>query len=64
MNRMYDLGVIGPGTKYDMSPLDMKKRATQEFMEIYGIALANRFGIGDLLAEGTARMADILGRTG
>jgi len=63
MKRMYDKGVIGPGTKYDTAPLNFKKFATREFMEIYGIALANRYGIGDLLAEGTARMADKLGRT-
>ncbi len=63
MKRMYDKGVIGPGTKYDTAPLNFKKFATKEFMEIYGIALANRYGIGDLLAEGTARMADKLGRT-
>jgi aldehyde:ferredoxin oxidoreductase len=63
MKKMYDMGIIGPGTKYDMAPLDMNKFATQEFMEIYGIALANRYGIGDLLADGTARLADTLGRT-
>ena len=63
MKRMYDMGVIGPGTKFDMAPLDMKKFPTMEFMEIYGIALANRYGIGDLLAEGTARFCEKLGRT-
>jgi hypothetical protein len=44
MKRMYDMGVIGPGTKYDTAPLNFKKFATQEFMEIYGIALAHRSG--------------------
>ncbi len=63
MKKMYDMGVIGPGTKYDMAPLNMKDFATPEFMEIYGIALAKRFGLGDLLAEGTARFAEKLGRT-
>ncbi len=63
MKKMYDMGIIGPGTKYDMAPLNMKDFATQEFMEIYGLALANRYGIGDLLAEGTARFAEKLGRT-
>ncbi len=63
MKKMYDMGIIGPGTKYDMAPLNMDKFATMEFMEIYGIALANRYGIGDLLADGTARFAEKLGRT-
>jgi aldehyde:ferredoxin oxidoreductase len=62
MKKMYDMGVIGPGTKYDMAPLNMDKFPSQEFMEIYGIALANRYGIGDLLAEGTARFCEKLGR--
>ncbi|MFC1839438.1 aldehyde ferredoxin oxidoreductase N-terminal domain-containing protein [Thermodesulfobacteriota bacterium] len=63
MKRMYDMGIIGPGTKYDMSPLNMDKFPSMEFMEIYGIALANRYGIGNLLAEGTARFCEALGRT-
>jgi aldehyde:ferredoxin oxidoreductase len=63
MKKMYDMGVIGPGTKYDIAPLNMKDFTKPEFMEIYGIALAKRFGIGDLLAEGTARFAEKLGRT-
>jgi hypothetical protein len=36
----------GTNTKIDMAPLNMKKFATEEFMEIYGIALARRSGIG------------------
>ncbi len=63
MKKMYDMGIIGPGTKFDMTPLNMNKFATEEFMEIYGIALAKRYGIGDLLAEGTARFCEKLGRT-
>jgi len=63
MKRMFDMGIIGPGTKYDMAPLDMSKFPSMEFMEIYGIALANRYGIGNLLAEGTARFCEELGRT-
>jgi aldehyde:ferredoxin oxidoreductase len=63
MKKMYDMGVIGPGTKYDVSPLNMDDLSKPEFMEIYGIALAKRYGIGDLLAEGTARFAEKLGRT-
>jgi len=62
MKKMYDLKVIGPGTKYDMAPLPMDAFQTPEFMEIYGIALAKRVGIGNLLAEGTARFAEKLGR--
>ena len=64
MKKMYDMGVIGPGTEYDMAPLNMKQFNTNEFMEIYAKAVAHRHGIGDLLAEGTARFAEKLGRTG
>jgi len=64
MKKMYDMGVIGPGTKYDMAPLNMNQFNTNEFMEIYAKAVAHRHGIGDLLAEGTARVAEKLGRTG
>ncbi len=63
MKKMYDMKIIGPGTKYDISPLPMEDFQSREFMEIYGIALAKRVGIGDLLAEGTARFAEKLGRT-
>ncbi|MBN2319191.1 MAG: hypothetical protein JXR49_08935 [Acidobacteria bacterium] len=63
MKKMYDMGVIGPGTDYDMAPLNMKQFNTNEFMEIYALALSKRHGIGDLLAEGTARVAEKLGRT-
>ena len=63
MKTMYDMGVIGPGTKFDMSPLPMDKYGTKEFMEIYGYVIANRVGIGNLLAEGVARFCEALGRT-
>ncbi len=63
MKKMYDMGVIGPGTKFDTSPLPMGDYTKETFMEIYGHALAKRIGIGDLLAEGTARFAEKLGRT-
>jgi hypothetical protein len=33
-----------------------------EFAEVYGLAIANRIGIGNLLAEGTVRFAEKLGR--
>jgi aldehyde:ferredoxin oxidoreductase len=62
MKKMYDMKIIGPGTKYDMSPLPMDAYHSKEFMEIYGLALAKRIGIGNLLAEGTARFAEKLGR--
>jgi aldehyde:ferredoxin oxidoreductase len=61
--RMYDLKVIGPGTKFDTSPIPMEKYGTREFMDIYCYALANRVGIGNLLAEGTDRFCEALGRT-
>ena len=60
--KMYDMKVIGPGTKFDVSPLPMDQYGTKEFMEIYAYALSNRVGIGNLLAEGTDRFCEILGR--
>ncbi|MCL2878283.1 MAG: hypothetical protein FWF13_05835 [Acidobacteria bacterium] len=63
MKTMYDMKVIGPGTKFDISPLPMEKYGTREFMEIYSYAIANRVGIGNLLAEGTSRFCEALGRT-
>jgi len=63
MKKMYDMGVIGPGTKFDTSPLPMEEYGSRNFMEIYGYAIANRVGIGNLLAEGTARFCEKLGRT-
>jgi aldehyde:ferredoxin oxidoreductase len=62
LKKMYDLGVIGPGKKIDTSPLPMEDYERGEFAEIYGLAIANRIGIGNLLAEGTARFAEKLGR--
>jgi aldehyde:ferredoxin oxidoreductase len=62
LKKMYDLGVIGPGTKFDTSPLPMEDYEKGEFADIYGLAIANRIGIGDLLAEGTVRFAEKLGR--
>ncbi|MDR0310160.1 MAG: hypothetical protein LBJ21_01095 [Acidobacteriota bacterium] len=61
--RMYDMGVVGPGTKFDTSPIPMEKYGTRAFMEIYSYAIANRVGIGNLLAEGTDRFCEALGRT-
>ena len=63
MKKMYDMGIIGPGTKWDTSPLPMEKYGTREFLEIYAYALSNRVGIGNLLAEGTDRFCEALGRT-
>jgi aldehyde:ferredoxin oxidoreductase len=63
MKKMYDMGVIGPGTKFDTAPLPMDIYQSEEFMDIYGEALAKRIGIGKLLGEGTARFAEKLGRT-
>jgi aldehyde:ferredoxin oxidoreductase len=63
MMKMYEMKVIGPGTKFDMAPLPVDKFPSQEFMEIYGRAIANREGFGKLLGEGTARLVEALGRT-
>ncbi len=62
LKKMFDLKVIGPGTKFDASPLPMEMYEKEEFAEIYGLAIANRLGLGNLLAEGTARFAEKLGR--
>jgi aldehyde:ferredoxin oxidoreductase len=61
--KMYEMKIIGPGTKFDTAPLPMDKFPSQEFMEVYGRAIANRQGFGKLLGEGTARLAETLGRT-
>jgi aldehyde:ferredoxin oxidoreductase len=63
MMKMYEMKVIGPGTKFDMAPLPMDKFPSEEFMEMYGRAIANREGFGRLLGEGTARLVEALGRT-
>jgi len=62
MMKMHEMKVIGPGTKFDMAPLPMDKFPSQEFMEIYGRAIAKREGIGKLLGEGTARFVEALDR--
>jgi aldehyde:ferredoxin oxidoreductase len=62
LKKMYDLGVIGPGKKVDTYPLPMEDYEKAEFADIYGLAIANRIGIGNLLAEGTVRFAEKLGR--
>jgi aldehyde:ferredoxin oxidoreductase len=62
LKKMYDLGVIGPGKKFDTSPLPMELWDQEEFAEIFAHAIAKRIGIGDLLAEGTIRFAEKIGR--
>jgi aldehyde:ferredoxin oxidoreductase len=62
IKRLYDMGIIGPGKTVDTYPLPMDQYEKEEFAEIFGMAIARRIGIGDLLAEGTARFAEKLGR--
>lgn len=62
LKKMYDFGIIGPGKEVDTSPLPMEDYEKVEFAEIYALAIAKRIGIGDLLAEGTVRFAEKLGR--
>ena len=62
LKRMYDLGVIGPGKKVDTAPLPMDLWDRVEFAEIFATAIAQRIGIGDILAEGTVRFAEKIGR--
>jgi aldehyde:ferredoxin oxidoreductase len=62
LRKMYDLGVVGPGKKVDTYPLPMEHYDRVEFAEVYAMAISKRIGIGDLLAEGTVRFAEKLGR--
>jgi aldehyde:ferredoxin oxidoreductase len=62
IKRLYDAGHIGPGTKVDTAPLPMDKYNTYEFGEIFAKTIANREGIGNLLAEGVVRFAEKIGR--
>jgi len=62
VRKMYDLGVIGPGKKIDTYPLPMEMYDNVEFAEAFAVAIAKRIGIGDLLAEGTYRFAEKIGR--
>ena len=62
LKRMYDMGVIGPGKRVDTYPLPMEMWDTVEFAEMFSMAIAKRIGIGDLLAEGTVRFAEKIGR--
>jgi aldehyde:ferredoxin oxidoreductase len=62
VKRLYDMGIIGPGKKVDTYPLPMDIYEKPEFAEAWGTAIANRIGIGDLLAEGAARFAEKIGR--
>jgi aldehyde:ferredoxin oxidoreductase len=62
LKKMYDLGVVGPGKKVDTFPLPMELWDQVEFAEIFANAIAKRIGIGDLLAEGTVRFAEKIGR--
>jgi aldehyde:ferredoxin oxidoreductase len=62
IKQLYDRGIIGPGKKIDTHPLPMDKYDKVEFAEAFGNAIANREGIGDLLADGVVRFAEKIGR--
>ncbi len=62
IKQLYDMGVIGPGKKVDTYPLPMDIYDKVEFAEVFAMAISNRIGIGDLLAEGTIRFAEKIGR--
>ncbi len=62
VRRLYDMGVIGPGKEVDTYPLPMEMYDKVEFAEAFAMAIAKRIGIGDLLAEGTFRFAEKIGR--
>ena len=62
LKQMYDMGIIGPGKEVDTYPLPMDIYEKVEFAEIFALSIAKRIGIGDLLAEGTVRFAEKIGR--
>ena len=62
LKTVYDMGVVGPGKEFDTSPLPMDMWDSVEFAEIFAHSIAKRIGIGDLLAEGTIRFAEKIGR--
>jgi aldehyde:ferredoxin oxidoreductase len=64
VKRLYDMGVIGPGKQVDTYPLPMQQYEQVEFAEAFAMAISKRIGIGDLLAEGTIRFAEKIGRLG
>jgi hypothetical protein len=64
VKRLFDMGVIGPGKAVDTYPLPMDQYEKVEFAEVFALAIAKRIGIGDLLAEGTVRFAEKIGRIG
>ena len=59
---LYDLGVLGPGKQIDSDPLQMEQWGELGFREDFCNAVANRQGIGDILAEGTLEAAQKWGR--
>lgn len=63
VKKLYDMGVIGPGKKVDTHPLPMQSYEKSEFAEIFALTIAKRIGIGNLIADGTVRFAEKLGRT-
>jgi aldehyde:ferredoxin oxidoreductase len=62
VGKLYAMGVIGPGKAVDTAPLPMEMYDKGEFAESFAVAIAKRVGIGDLLAEGTLRFAEKIGR--
>ncbi len=62
LGKLYNMGVIGPGKEVDTYPLPMDMYDQVEFAEAFANAISKRIGIGDLLAEGTIRFAEKLGR--
>ncbi|MBN2242042.1 MAG: hypothetical protein JW793_05075 [Acidobacteria bacterium] len=62
VKKLYDMGIIGPGKTVDTAPLPMELYDTVEFAEIFALAIAQRIGIGTMLADGTVRFAEKIGR--
>ncbi|MEH7248435.1 aldehyde ferredoxin oxidoreductase N-terminal domain-containing protein [Neobacillus niacini] len=61
LEKLYKLGVLGPGKEIDC-PLDFEQLGTSEFAEEFLRMTAFREGIGDDFAEGFVRAAERWGR--
>jgi aldehyde:ferredoxin oxidoreductase len=58
LDKLYKMGVLGPGKRIDSYPLPMEKFANAEYAEALCSAIVNREGIGADLTEGFMRAAE------
>jgi aldehyde:ferredoxin oxidoreductase len=62
VDKLYKMGVLGPGKEIESSPVPFEKFANAEYAEALCKAMANREGIGADLTEGLMRAAAKWGR--